>query len=492
MAVRATPEGATIICASCTEQVPRRSTCPRCGTSTALEGRYELLEAIGAGSFGTTYRAARLTDRYPVAIKEMLVRRADSVKVMDLFAREARVLEQLEHPGIPRYFEDFVHDAGRSTAFFLVQELIDGEPLHRVFDGRFVRVDEVFRMMAELLDTLVYLHGFSPPVIHRDIKPANVMRRSSDGSLVLIDFGSVRAALSVDDDGSTVAGTFGFMAPEQFAGRATARSDVYGVAATAVALLSGREPHELMGSGREIDVDRLELEAVYADVLRAMLAAAPDRRPTAREAAAAIRRVLAGDPSGLAPAPSLQRPPSLRAQHPIGHGLVPSRLAIPPPPRGIPSDLLKVYAAGANFRLLFGALFGGLGGGIPFIIMIAMIASGIPEAALFLVIFVLVFGGIGGVTFARGLKQRTSVHRVWREGVEATGVCTGQSLSSYAVNNQRAHVYRYTFEVDGRSYSGRWDTWSPVPIFEGHEVQVLYLPDDPSENLMVARLPATR
>jgi hypothetical protein len=95
-------------------------------------------------------------------------------------------------------------------------------------------------------------------VIHRDIKPRNVIRRPArDGearaSFVLVDFGSVRDSLK-PAGGSTVVGTFGYMAPEQFQGRAMPCSDVYAVGVTALRMLTGVEPEDLPHKGLGIDV----------------------------------------------------------------------------------------------------------------------------------------------------------------------------------------------------------------------------------------------
>jgi hypothetical protein len=105
---------------------------------------------------------------------------------------------------------------------------------------------------------LDYLQGRAPVVIHRDIKPRNVIRRPArDGearaSFVLVDFGSVRDSLE-PAGGSTVVGTFGYMAPEQFQGRAMPCSDVYAVGVTALRMLTGVEPEDLPHKGLGIDV----------------------------------------------------------------------------------------------------------------------------------------------------------------------------------------------------------------------------------------------
>jgi len=271
-----------------------------------LRGTYRLHQEIGAGAFGTTYRATDLNSGRTVAIKEMLMRRANTMKHLELFEREARVLERLRNPGVPRYFADFVIEDGRNTAFYLVQEFIEGTTLEARDLGRPIRPTEAFERAAALLEILVYLHGFSPSVVHRDVKPANIMVRPN-GQLVLIDFGSVRAALDTGEGGSTVAGTFGYMAPEQFMGRALPVTDVYGVGATLAALLSGGDPQALIGADRSIDTGKLRLEPRWLTVLDALLEPDPDRRPSARDALALIRRAL-DDPTSIAPGSALSAP----------------------------------------------------------------------------------------------------------------------------------------------------------------------------------------
>ncbi len=127
---------------------------------------------------------------------------------------------------------------------------------------------------------LGYLHSRSPPIIHRDVKPGNVIRRP-DGSFVLVDFGSVRDRLKLEG-GSTVVGTFGYMAPEQFQGRAMPESDVYGAAATALALLTGEEPENLPHRGLKLDVERiLASDPELGALLGKLLEPDPDLRAKA-------------------------------------------------------------------------------------------------------------------------------------------------------------------------------------------------------------------
>src|SRR5690606_33941626 len=150
--------------------------------------------------------------------------------------REAEVLSGLRHPGIPRYRDYFASE--ESGDYFLVMDRVEGRTLSKEL-GKPGSFDEtrLRALMLGLLDILEYLHGRSPPVIHRDIKPANVIV-DEQGRAHLVDFGGVRVATRLDG-GSTVVGTFGYMAPEQLHGDAGPAVDLYALGATIVALATG-------------------------------------------------------------------------------------------------------------------------------------------------------------------------------------------------------------------------------------------------------------
>lgn len=280
-----------MICAACGEHTDD-ATCGECGKSALLDGRYRLEGRIGTGGTGTTWRASTLIDgraHTSVAVKELPVGNLDSDKARELVAREIRVLRELDHPAIPRYWEDLFVGKGRSKAVYIVQDFVDGETLAEEMKRRRYTEGEVAAMMAELLHVLVYLHGLRPPVVHRDLKPQNVIRRK-DGRLALIDFGSVRDSVKGEFGGSTVAGTFGYMAPEQFRGDAYPVSDLYGLGALAIALLSRREPHSLLDwSGRLKWEEVTFVSQPMAEVLGKLLASDPVHRlPSATAALEAL------------------------------------------------------------------------------------------------------------------------------------------------------------------------------------------------------------
>ncbi|TNF24436.1 MAG: serine/threonine protein kinase, partial [Deltaproteobacteria bacterium] len=241
-----------MICAICHAETPSRArSCSACGGDPVLYGRYRLESLLGRGGAGATFRARDTTTDQPVAVKELSVRKVDSLKTLELFERETRVLARLRCPDVPRYVDEFTVERPGQVYLYLVQELIDGDNLAAA------RLDErqTLALVAELCDILTALHGERPPVVHRDLKPSNLMRRR-DGRLVVIDFGAVRAVAANSLGGSTVAGTFGYMAPEQLRGQATPQSDLYAVGATAVALLTGRDAAELVAANYDVVVNR--------------------------------------------------------------------------------------------------------------------------------------------------------------------------------------------------------------------------------------------
>ena len=268
-----------MLCAQCGEAAPA-SPCGSCGSDPLLRGRYRLLSLRGQGGAGTTYRAEDTASGEVVAVKELPLRPGTPDKQVQLFEREAVVLSELSHPNIPRYLDHFSAGRGKHRALYLVQEFIDGHDLQEAVEQKRFSAEEVLRLLRPILDALDYLHGLSPPVIHRDLKPRNLIQRS-DGQVFLVDFGSVRDALAdADFGGSTVAGTFGFMAPEQFRGEATAETDLYGIGAVAVALLSRKPLHSLLSTRRELDWrPHVHAPKGVLDLLEQLLQADPVARP---------------------------------------------------------------------------------------------------------------------------------------------------------------------------------------------------------------------
>lgn len=278
-------------------------------TGSIIQSRYQVLDILGRGGSGITYRAQDQFTGRQVALKELSLKGLSDWKKLELFEREARVLADLDHPGIPQYLDYFQIDTADNRFFYLAQELAEGESLATlVAQGERFAETEVRRIALEILHILQYLHGLNPPIIHRDIKPQNIIRRA-DGQIFLVDFGAVQTVYrDTIAFGSTVVGTYGYMAPEQFRGQAYPSTDLYGLGATLLHLLTHQHPGDLPQTRLKYDFrSYVTVSDAFGDWLEGVLEPLlEDRFASAEQAIAALTQ-----PQSASSSPSL---PQVRKQ----------------------------------------------------------------------------------------------------------------------------------------------------------------------------------
>lgn len=192
---------------------------------STLQSRYKIIKLLGKGGFGETYLAEDLhipINPKPKCVVKRLQPQAISPEIVRLFQQEGEFLYKLGQkydriPTLSAYFQE-------GNEFYLIQELIDGEDLStEILPGQPWQESDVVKLLQEILEILSFVHQQN--IIHRDIKPQNLMRRRTDGKIVLIDFGAVKevSAMQVNAQGNTSLtvgiGTPGYMPDEQAAGK---------------------------------------------------------------------------------------------------------------------------------------------------------------------------------------------------------------------------------------------------------------------------------
>jgi serine/threonine protein kinase len=258
-----------------------------------LNNRYRIVKQIGRGGFGRAYLAED-TQRYRelCLLKEFASQvesHEESRQAEDLFEREAGILYQLSHQQIPR-FEALVRTQidGR-RALFLVQEYIKGESYRELLQRRGKLSEaEVTQMIWDILPVLDYIHAAD--LIHRDLSPDNLILRDRDLKAVLIDFGCVKLAANAVSrtagQSVTLIGKPGYAPDEQIRhGLTMPCSDLYALAATAVVLLTGKQPDQLYDSYQgEWKWQQIEASVHLKRILQKMLADRPcDRYKSVEE-----------------------------------------------------------------------------------------------------------------------------------------------------------------------------------------------------------------
>ncbi len=223
--------------------------CQSCNSALWLRNRYRALQIIEEGNFGRTLLcedADRLRDR--CVIKQLFKWRkvqdqAEAMaKARRAFEQEASLLLQLgTHPQIPTLLACFEQD----RRLYIVQEYIQGQNLlQELLDQGIFSEQKIRDVLNDLLPVLQLIHGHN--IIHRDIKPMNIIRRQSNGKLVLIDFGLAKK-LQPTDFGKTGSryGTEGYAPIEQTRGKVYPASDLYSLGMTCIQLLVGAAVDEI-------------------------------------------------------------------------------------------------------------------------------------------------------------------------------------------------------------------------------------------------------
>jgi serine/threonine protein kinase len=286
-------------------------------------GECRIIRQIASGAGGVVYEASHDELDRRVAVKVL-----HSAVCGAAFARrwrnEARILARLEHPGIARIYDAGLANRDGLSQPFIAMEFIAGERLDEFVRAHILTLNDTVELVARIADAVHYAH--TRGVIHRDLKPDNILVRD-DGQPVILDFGIARltdtSPANIDGPesiGFAVAGTLGYMAPEQASGsdQADTRSDVYSLGAICFKLLTDRVPVGIEGKGTIEalatirDGRTIQLRDVRPDirgdipaVLAMALAASPDSR---YQSAAALAQDLRSSMHGL---PVLPRPWSM-------------------------------------------------------------------------------------------------------------------------------------------------------------------------------------
>ena len=251
------------------------------------EYQYRIQTELGRNREGgrISYLAQRLNcENELVVIKQFRFVQSDANwQGFKAYEREIQFLRELNHPRIPRYLDSFETNDG----FCMVQEYKTAPTLS---DRRTFKPIEIQKIALSVLEILVDLQSRLPPIFHRDIKPENILV-DEQHQAYLIDFGLARIDRQEVAVSSMVAGTPGFMAPEELFNRPlTKGSDLYSLGATIICLITNTRSidiNNLLDDNYQLKFDHLVtgVNPLFIKWLEKMVASNPrDRFPDASAA----------------------------------------------------------------------------------------------------------------------------------------------------------------------------------------------------------------
>jgi serine/threonine protein phosphatase PrpC/tRNA A-37 threonylcarbamoyl transferase component Bud32 len=208
-------------------------------SSNTYIGKYRVISELGHGMFGHVYKAQHsiLTNRI-VAIKLMRAIPLGSPQEREMFLQEARLLEALKHPHILPIIDVDFHEG---FPYLVTEYAPNGSLLDRIKRqaGRPMAVEEVLTILMQVGQALQHAHQQN--IIHRDLKPENILFNAK-GEVLIADFGIAVMLASARTRLVGVGGTPAYMAPEQFEGMASTKSDQYALGCIAYELVTGHQP----------------------------------------------------------------------------------------------------------------------------------------------------------------------------------------------------------------------------------------------------------
>ena len=246
-------------------------------TIGAWVGRYQLIEPLGEGGFGTVYRAQQTDPVRRVVALKVIKPGMDTRHVIARFEAERQALAMMEHPCIARVLDGGATEAARP---YFVMELVEGAPITQYCER--ARLSQAARLALFLRVCDAVQHAHQKGIIHRDIKPSNVLVAHGDGEPTpkVIDFGVAKALYArLSEQTLTGAqhlvGTPAYMSPEQIESLADVdtRTDVYSLGVLLYEILTGALPFESRGL----------LAAGYSEMVRTIREVEPPR-PSAHRA----------------------------------------------------------------------------------------------------------------------------------------------------------------------------------------------------------------
>ena len=215
---------------------------------------YQIIAELGRNREGgrITWKVKKVDSPTILVLKQFCFAMAGSSwSGFQAYEREIEVLQELNHPGIPRYLGSFATPDG----FCLIQEYKDAPSLNK---KRSFSPEEIKIIAIKILKILIYLQSRIPPIFHRDLKPENILV-DRELNVYLVDFGLAKIGSEKVSGSSIFKGTPGFISPEQLI-RPTLASDLYGLGATLICLITGINSSEIQELISKDDPYRLEFK----------------------------------------------------------------------------------------------------------------------------------------------------------------------------------------------------------------------------------------